>query len=257
MNSKQLVLLAEAIADKGVAVLRFTCKGLNLKYRTKVYTKVVEFLLASSYGIKICILAGRSMGSRAAVNVANENESTDISASIIGVICLSYPLYPPESPDKIRDAPLYNLSCPVIFISGEKDEMCKRERMESVLKRMSRADMHWIQHAGHDLIDKSVGLEATVNMIADKVFLWCSKICPEIALPVAATEKKRKQTPPLTSVRKSKRGERSDLLARDEDEESVRAASLGTSANSSYKRISSRKRKRSIWAKGNRDTESM
>ena len=41
MNSEPLVLLAQALAGKGVAVLRFTCKGLNLNYRTKVYTKVV------------------------------------------------------------------------------------------------------------------------------------------------------------------------------------------------------------------------
>lgn len=41
MNHKQLVGIAEKLAKAGYLVLRFTCKGLNLAYRTKVYTGIV------------------------------------------------------------------------------------------------------------------------------------------------------------------------------------------------------------------------
>ena len=37
MNNKQLVNITEKLAGAGYLVLRFTCKGLNLGYRTKVF----------------------------------------------------------------------------------------------------------------------------------------------------------------------------------------------------------------------------
>ena len=180
------------------------------------------------------------MGSRAAVNVAKDNESFDISASILGVICLSYPLYPPKSPLKMRDAPLYELPCPVIFISGDSDDMCRKDRMEGVITRLHEADMHWVKNAGHDLIDKSRGLQGTINMVADKVFQWCSKICPRLVLSVAS-ERKYEETPPVTSAVKT--SVPSSSFASGEDNRSSQAEPL---VGKSYKRMPSRKRKRSV-----------
>ena len=41
MNHAQLVSFATALAEVGFLVLRFTCKGLNIKYRSKVYLTVL------------------------------------------------------------------------------------------------------------------------------------------------------------------------------------------------------------------------
>ena len=41
MSHHQLAAVAAAMATAGFGVLRFTCKGLNIVYRTRVYSSVI------------------------------------------------------------------------------------------------------------------------------------------------------------------------------------------------------------------------
>ena len=50
---------------------------------------------------------GRSMGSRAAVGVANAVKGTELDGTVAGVIALSYPLHTKENKTTLRDGPLY------------------------------------------------------------------------------------------------------------------------------------------------------
>uniref|UniRef100_A0A8D0L452 Testis expressed 30 n=1 Tax=Sphenodon punctatus TaxID=8508 RepID=A0A8D0L452_SPHPU len=47
MNFPHLVSLAACLASHGILCLRYTCKGLNLAYRTNAYKTVVEYLKSS------------------------------------------------------------------------------------------------------------------------------------------------------------------------------------------------------------------
>lgn len=69
---------------------------------------------------------GRSMGSRAAVSVARQISQDDNEDFIHGLICLSYPLHRPKLQSKLRDEDLFFIKCPVLFVSGSKDEMCEK-----------------------------------------------------------------------------------------------------------------------------------
>ncbi|CAL1283828.1 unnamed protein product, partial [Larinioides sclopetarius] len=44
LKTPQLREIATFLSDKGFAVLRFTCKGLNIKYRINVFTDVLGYL---------------------------------------------------------------------------------------------------------------------------------------------------------------------------------------------------------------------
>ena len=48
MNLPQLVTLAKYLVEQGFTCLRFTCKGLNITYRTNVYKTV---LVSKSYDL--------------------------------------------------------------------------------------------------------------------------------------------------------------------------------------------------------------
>lgn len=55
MNFPQLVSLAAYLASQGILCLRFTCKGLNIAYRTKAYKTVVvrnDKILPKIHGCK-------------------------------------------------------------------------------------------------------------------------------------------------------------------------------------------------------------
>ncbi|XP_071663275.1 testis-expressed protein 30 isoform X2 [Patagioenas fasciata] len=59
MNFPHLVSLATYLASRGVLCLRFTCKGLNIAYRTKAFKTVVEYLkLSDDYKLSSVFLAG-------------------------------------------------------------------------------------------------------------------------------------------------------------------------------------------------------
>ncbi|OXB78326.1 UNVERIFIED_CONTAM: hypothetical protein H355_006698 [Colinus virginianus] len=58
MNFPQLVSLAAYLAARGILCLRFTCKGLNIAYRTKAYRTVVDYLkLSDDYKLSGVFLA--------------------------------------------------------------------------------------------------------------------------------------------------------------------------------------------------------
>ncbi|ESO96548.1 hypothetical protein LOTGIDRAFT_115858, partial [Lottia gigantea] len=186
MNTKQLVLFSEQLAKDGFLVLRFTCKGLNLIHRSNIYLHVLvrfkqtsmlmslpyskPFLMYEKFGM---IKEGRSMGSRAAVDVANRiKDDSDLKDFVTGVICISYPLYPAKDKLKIRDKPIQELNKPVLFISGSKDEMCAKDTLLDTLSQNKNVSFYWVEEAEHSLEGKGLNLEDTVRQACDKIGTW-------------------------------------------------------------------------------------
>ncbi|WAR11226.1 TEX30-like protein [Mya arenaria] len=152
MELPQLSSLASLLAEHGFTVVRFTCKGLNLGYRIKVYSTVLEHCKDEFGEVARWLIGGRSMGARAALGVANSIRGTPLADSVIGAICISYPLHTKDNYSDLRDGPLFELETPVCFISGSCDEMCDKSMLESVLKKMKGSVLiKWIDGADHGL----------------------------------------------------------------------------------------------------------
>lgn len=65
------------------------------------------------------VIGGRSMGGRmCTLAVAAEHNWL----SVHGVICVSYPLHPPQKPDQLRVEHLARIHVPSLFVSGTRDE---------------------------------------------------------------------------------------------------------------------------------------
>ncbi|XP_078675105.1 testis-expressed protein 30-like isoform X1 [Branchiostoma floridae x Branchiostoma belcheri] len=128
MDHAHLQGLTQVLARHGYLCLRFTCKALNISYRIRAFTTVLDYLRKEiAPTLQGCFVGGRSMGSRAAAGVA----LADTSGFVTGVICLSYPLHPPGQPDKLR-TDIFRLRLPTLFISGTKDPMCPEGSFRSV-----------------------------------------------------------------------------------------------------------------------------
>ncbi|NXS94711.1 TEX30 protein, partial [Jacana jacana] len=174
MNFPHLVSLAACLASHGVLCLRFTCKGLNITYRTKAFKAVVEYLkLSDDYKLSGVFLAARSMGSRAAASVIRllcQEEEDDF---IQGLICLSYPLHRPKLQSKLRDEDLLFIRCPVLFVSGSADEMCEKQLLEGVASKMKAPKkIHWIDKANHGMAVKGRTTDDVMEEINTEVFSW-------------------------------------------------------------------------------------
>src|SRR5258708_32000497 len=170
--------LAGALEGRGFEVLRF-----NFPYREagskridpmpvleKSFISTVEKVLEKR---KPLIIGGRSMGARVASMLAAEGFACD------GLLLAAYPLHPAGQPEKLRDAHLPLIRCPVLCFNGTRDALCSRELMERALAKVQAPwQMHWLEGADHSFhVLKSSGrtdaqIDAEVGETAEP---WLSR----------------------------------------------------------------------------------
>jgi predicted alpha/beta-hydrolase family hydrolase len=90
------------------------------------------------------VIGGRSMGGRAASMLAAEGFECD------GLLLAAYPLHPAGKPEKLRDAHLPHIRCPVLCLNGTRDALCRRDLMDQALATVQAPwTMHWLEAADH------------------------------------------------------------------------------------------------------------
>ena len=89
--------------------------------------------------------SGKSYGGRMASMAVAEG------ADAAGLVFLGYPLHPPGKPEQLRDAHLYDLTVPMLFLQGTNDPFAKPvEQLEDVVRRIGpNAVLEWIDGGGH------------------------------------------------------------------------------------------------------------
>lgn len=174
-----MLRLAAALEPAGFEVVRF-----NFPYREKgsrridsmevlkeSFSSTVKRILESTKA-KHLVIGGRSMGGRVASMLAAEGFACD------GLLLAAYPLHPAGEPEKLRDAHLPKIRCPVLCFNGTRDALCRRELMERALAAVQAPwTMHWLEGADHSFrLLKSAGrseaqLDAEVGAAAAKWLL--------------------------------------------------------------------------------------
>lgn len=146
MHSKFLQHFQNRIAERGYPCMRF-----NFFYsEAGKKTPDPQPLLISCYQLAMeampserPIIGGKSMGGRIASYLADQNKVT-------GLVFLGYPLHPPGKTDQLRDAHLYKIRKPMLFISGTKDPFARFDLLEATINRIGKpATLHVVQEGGH------------------------------------------------------------------------------------------------------------
>jgi predicted alpha/beta-hydrolase family hydrolase len=151
-----MLALADMLKAVGLVPHRFDfpyrAEGRN--FPDKMPVLIDAFRKAADAAVKkakprFLILAGHSMGSRAALALADEGYSCN------GVMLFSYPLHPPGKPETLRRDHVDTVPVPVLSLSGNRDAFCDPSRMGETLKlRPKGASVwahHWIEGADHGL----------------------------------------------------------------------------------------------------------
>ena len=155
-----MLRLAAALQPRGLEVVRF-----NFPYRERGSRRIDPMeTLKESFLKKIheakkskpLVIGGRSMGGRVASLLAAEGLECD------GLLLAAYPLHPAGQPEKLRDAHMAAIRCPVLCLSGTRDPLCTRELMERALEKVEASwTQHWIEGADHSFkVLKSSGRTA-------------------------------------------------------------------------------------------------
>jgi predicted alpha/beta-hydrolase family hydrolase len=148
--------IASGLADQGFAVKRFNFlyaeRGRKAPDKQPVLEDTYRDVVASMDAKKL-ILGGKSMGGRIASHVVADGLRCD------GLLFLGYPLHPPGKPERIRDAHLYDISVPMLFIEGTRDPFCPLETLERVRTKLrAPTDVVAIEDGDHSFkVPKSSG----------------------------------------------------------------------------------------------------
>jgi predicted alpha/beta-hydrolase family hydrolase len=80
-----------------------------------------------------------------------------------GLVLLSYPLHPPQAPDKRRTGHFPQLRTPALFLHGTNDPFGAPEEMEEAVKMIPAATrLVFIEGAGHSLVPGKASSAAEV-----------------------------------------------------------------------------------------------
>lgn len=136
--------------------------NMNLKSRIKMFGEVIASNLNTH--TPSC-LGGRSMGARSAVMAAIEKTTH--------LVLVSYPLHTAK---ETRDQVLLDLpaSIKVIFVSGDRDEMCDLERLEEVRRKMRCKTWRVIvENADHGMnVQPKAGTREVGKKTGEVVAMW-------------------------------------------------------------------------------------
>jgi predicted alpha/beta-hydrolase family hydrolase len=169
--------LAAALEPLGVEVVRF-----NFPYREAGAKRIdpmpvlkQSFVsMAEKTKARPLILGGRSMGGRVASMLAAEGFECD------GLLLAAYPLHPAGRPEKLRDAHLPDIRCPVLCFNGTRDALCRPDLMKRTLQTVTAAwTMHWIVGADHSfkVLRSSGRTDAQVDdEVGEAARRWLAKI---------------------------------------------------------------------------------
>ena len=171
-----MLALAEALASAGLKPVRFNFpyrdEGRSFPDRMPVLVERYRAEAARSGG-KSPILAGHSMGTRAAVALAAEGHPCR------GLVLFSYPLHPPGQPGKLRLDHLQDLRVPVLSISGNRDTFCTPKLMDKAVGGIRNWTHVWIDKADHGLtVPKASGRTRgeVMTEVAEAIAAWLARI---------------------------------------------------------------------------------
>jgi predicted alpha/beta-hydrolase family hydrolase len=90
-------------------------------------------------------LGGHSFGGRMASMLAAEQ-------SIRALVLLSYPLHRPGHPEELRTGHLPRITCPMLFLSGDRDQFAKVDLLRSEVAKLPNAQLMIYPGLGHGLL---------------------------------------------------------------------------------------------------------
>jgi len=152
MRHATLVAIAEALAEQNISTFRY-----NFPYsekgdgRNSTETCIATVLSAVAAAQKAApglpvLAGGHSFGGRMTSLAASQGLLSDVT----GLVFFSFPLHLPGKPELKRAEPLANITQPMLFLSGTRDELATLDLLGPVVNGLGkRATLHLIDTANH------------------------------------------------------------------------------------------------------------
>jgi len=175
MNHSFMVSLSNALAEKGIATLRFNFPFMEKKKgpadRPPVAHKTIETAIIKTQELFPSLplfVAGKSFGGRMSSQYLSEHNDVDVR----GIIFYGFPLHPAGKPSTDRAEHLKNVKQPMLFLQGTKDELATWNLIEPVCKSLKRATLVKIEGADHSF---KAGKKDVMSILVQETNDWIKK----------------------------------------------------------------------------------
>ncbi|HEY2824474.1 MAG TPA: alpha/beta family hydrolase [Gemmatimonadales bacterium] len=95
-------------------------------------------------GVKI-IAGGKSFGARMTSQASANGKIPDAK----GLVFLGFPLHPPKQPSDTRAAHLAQVSIPMLFLQGTRDDLADLTLLTPIIQNLSKATLHIVPGGDH------------------------------------------------------------------------------------------------------------
>jgi predicted alpha/beta-hydrolase family hydrolase len=180
MRHRFMEAIAAALAERGIASLRYqfpyTEAGARRPDPPAVLESTVRAAVAAAGDIAPglpLIAGGKSMGGRMTSGAAARGPLPGVA----GLVFLGFPLHRPKQPSEDRAAHLSQVTLPMLFLQGTRDELADLGLITGVCARLGPlATLHVVEGADHgfDVLKRSGRTgEEVLGELADTVVAWC------------------------------------------------------------------------------------
>jgi predicted alpha/beta-hydrolase family hydrolase len=153
MTHPFLAEMAEALAERGIATLRYQFpymeKGGRRPDSPAVAQATVRAAVAEAGRLAPhlpLVAGGKSFGGR----MTSAAAAAEPLAGVVGIAFLGFPLHTPGKPGDERGDHLFEVTVPMLFVQGTRDEFAELALLESLVKRLGRrATIHLVDEANH------------------------------------------------------------------------------------------------------------
>jgi predicted alpha/beta-hydrolase family hydrolase len=153
MNHAFMASVSAGLADRGIATLRyqfpFMQRGSKRPDSPPLARATVRAAVAAASGLTPdtpLFAGGKSFGGR----MTSQAQAESAMPQVRGLIFLGFPLHPAKKPSQERAEHLAQISCPMLFLQGTRDELADVALMRTVVERLGElATLHLFEDADH------------------------------------------------------------------------------------------------------------
>jgi len=152
MNHSFMIGLAEALAQHHISTLRFNFPFMEKKKGRPdvpaVAHRTIESaitLAQSTFPNKPLFVSGKSFGGR----MSSQHLAQSPDVPVKGIIFYGFPLHPAEKPSIERAEHLKEISMPMLFLQGTRDELAQWDLITNVTHSLSLATLQKLEGADH------------------------------------------------------------------------------------------------------------
>jgi len=108
------------------------------------------------------VIGGHSFGGRVASMVAAETAPA-------GLVLLSYPLHRPGHPEELRVGHWPAIACPVLLLSGDRDQFARLDLLERSVRLLPAATLGVYEGKGHGLTSCAPDVAQRIAAFVDQI----------------------------------------------------------------------------------------